>query len=331
MNVAAYIAQFLAEQGVGHVFGYQGGAILKIVDEVLKIWGGRHLYRTITNRHLPFAAMPMPGLAAVSGLQLRPRPWSNQSNHRHRKCPVRIDSDAVSDGTGLSSNIYTKSGVRQNGFQDLDIVSVVRPITKYASLITDELDIRRELEKAAWCARSGRPGAVLLDIPIDIQFKEIDTDKCSTASLLHRALTTRRRICFLGRPHPICATTRDPHRRGCTFERGDYRTTGFRSSEPHTSLVHLERFGCHRGQLGICGSSWQSRREPRCPERGPSARSRGALRPTSDQQDFRKTTRLHLLFTWTSISNELGRIFNEGVAQSRSKDVPGDRRRRIAR
>lgn len=65
-------------------------------------------------------------------------------------------------------------GIRQRGFQETDIVSIVKPITKYATMLTKAEDVRYELEKTIYLACEGRPGPVLLDIPLDIQKEEID-------------------------------------------------------------------------------------------------------------------------------------------------------------
>jgi acetolactate synthase I/II/III large subunit len=67
--------------------------------------------------------------------------------------------------------------VRQIGFQETDIVSVVKPLTKYAEMVTDADTIRYHLEKAVYLAREGRPGPVLLDIPMNIQRAEVDPAK----------------------------------------------------------------------------------------------------------------------------------------------------------
>jgi acetolactate synthase-1/2/3 large subunit len=65
--------------------------------------------------------------------------------------------------------------VRQIGFQETDIVSLVKPITKYAVLVTKQDKIRYHLEKAFYIAKSGRPGPVLIDIPLNIQRADINT------------------------------------------------------------------------------------------------------------------------------------------------------------
>lgn len=70
-------------------------------------------------------------------------------------------------------------GVRQMGFQEIDIVSMVKGITKYAVTITEPESIRFHLEKAASLARSGRPGPVWIDIPLDVQAAEIPDKRLS--------------------------------------------------------------------------------------------------------------------------------------------------------
>lgn len=64
-------------------------------------------------------------------------------------------------------------GMRQSGVQEVDIVSIVKPITKYAVVVLNPLDIRYELEKAHYLALNGRPGPVWVDIPLDVQASPI--------------------------------------------------------------------------------------------------------------------------------------------------------------
>ena len=71
---------------------------------------------------------------------------------------------------------HTGLPLRQFGDQELDIEELVRPITKYAAMVTDPRTIRYHLEKALYLASSGRPGPVWLDIPLDVQAAKIDPD-----------------------------------------------------------------------------------------------------------------------------------------------------------
>jgi acetolactate synthase-1/2/3 large subunit len=74
---------------------------------------------------------------------------------------------------------HTGQPLRQYGDQELDIEPIVRPITKYATMVTDPQTIRYHLEKALYLAASGRPGPVWLDIPLDVQATMIDPDDLS--------------------------------------------------------------------------------------------------------------------------------------------------------
>lgn len=71
---------------------------------------------------------------------------------------------------------HTGLPLRQYGDQELDIEPIVRPVTKYAAMVTDPRSIRYHLEKAIYLAKSGRPGPVWLDIPLDVQAARIDPD-----------------------------------------------------------------------------------------------------------------------------------------------------------
>ena len=68
------------------------------------------------------------------------------------------------------------SSIRQVGFQETDIVAMAKPITKYAKMITDPKSVKYEIEKALYISQSGRPGPILLDIPIDVQKTDVDVD-----------------------------------------------------------------------------------------------------------------------------------------------------------
>jgi acetolactate synthase-1/2/3 large subunit len=81
------------------------------------------------------------------------------------------------NSTELSSYSKNTKNVRQIGFQETDIVSIVKPITKFAYQLKNCNEIRFVLEKAFYEATSGRPGPVLVDIPMDIQKKLIEPKK----------------------------------------------------------------------------------------------------------------------------------------------------------
>src|SRR5689334_20188393 len=80
----------------------------------------------------------------------------------------------VISGQVKRADLKGSLGVRQLGPQELDIVSIVKPITKYAVTVMDPNAIGYEVDKALWLARSGRPGPVWLDIPLDVQGAQVD-------------------------------------------------------------------------------------------------------------------------------------------------------------
>lgn len=85
--------------------------------------------------------------------------------------PLLVIAGQVSKATFMGNE-----PIRQLGFQEINIVDIVKPITKYAVTILDAKEIKYHLEKAVFLAKSGRPGPVLLDIPVDIQGANIDPD-----------------------------------------------------------------------------------------------------------------------------------------------------------
>ena len=120
--------------------------------------------------------------------------------------PVMIISGQVK-----RSDLKGRSGVRQKGIQEIDIVSIVSPITKYAKMIMKPQSIRYEMEKAMVCALSGRPGPVWLDIPLDVQscqikpktlkgFKPLQKKNKSKASLRKKIAKTIKLLKESSRP-----------------------------------------------------------------------------------------------------------------------------------
>lgn len=177
MNVAQYVARFLVEKNVRHIFGYQGGATLKLVDEMVATGE----IEFIQNYHEQGSAFCADSYSRVTGNLGVALATSGPGATNLITGIVNANLDSIPTlfitGQDYKANITNNSGARQNGFQDLDIVSVVKPVSKYAALVADPARIRYELEKAFYHATEDRPGAVLLDIPIDIQFAEIDPDQ----------------------------------------------------------------------------------------------------------------------------------------------------------
>lgn len=180
MKVAEYVVEFIARQGTRDVFLVTGGAIANVVDAIGERSKKVGDIRYVCVQHEQAAAMAAetysrlgPGIGvamATSG--------PGATNLITGMCGLWFDSIPGLFVTGQVSTTEDCSSVptqpRQVGFQETDIVSIVKPITKYAAKITDPLKIRYELEKALWLAKSGRPGPVLLDIPVNVQTTQIE-------------------------------------------------------------------------------------------------------------------------------------------------------------
>lgn len=176
IKLSDYIAKYLADYGVHHVFMITGGGAMHLNDSI----GKEKRIQYICNHHEQASAIAAEGYARVSGdiavVCVTSGPggtntltgvlgqWLDSIPVLYISGQVRYDTTVPS--TGLS--------LRQLGDQEGDIIAIAKPITKYAVMVTDSKTIRYHLEKAIYLAKSGRPGPVWLDIPLNIQASMID-------------------------------------------------------------------------------------------------------------------------------------------------------------
>jgi len=176
MKLSDYVASFLAKQGIRHVFAISGGASVHLIHSVADTPGISY----VCPQHEQAGAMAADAYSRVTGNFGAAISTSGPgaTNMVTGACCAYYDSIPVIYITGQVTTFRLKrdSGVRQLGFQETSTVEVYKPITKYAVRIDDPERIRFELEKAAYLAKSGRPGPVLIDIPDDVQRAEIDAD-----------------------------------------------------------------------------------------------------------------------------------------------------------
>lgn len=174
MRVADYIFEFIVNQGIGHVFFLPGGGAMHLNNALLR----QPRLTAVSMLHEQGAAIAAEGYARTSG--------------RFGVCLVTSGPGATNAITGLAgawfestpalfvsgqvkrADLKSDSGLRQLGTQELDIVSVVAPLSKYAVCLLDPLRVRYELEKAHYLMLSGRKGPVWIDVPLDVQATEID-------------------------------------------------------------------------------------------------------------------------------------------------------------
>ena len=177
MKISDYLASFLADYGVRHVFMVTGGGAMHLNDA----FGREKRIQYICNHHEQACAMAAEGYARVTGqvgvLNVTTGPGSiNALNGVFGawtdSIPLLVISGQVKLETCMTS--YQLPGLRQLGDQEADIIPMVQGITKYAVMVKDPQTIRFHLEKALYLAKSGRPGPCWIDIPIDVQAAKIN-------------------------------------------------------------------------------------------------------------------------------------------------------------
>jgi len=179
VKLSDYVIDFIARQGVEHIFEFIGGAITHLIDSTVD----RTDIRCISVHHEQSGAFAAEAYARINGnlgvAMATSGPGALNMVTGIGSC--WFDSVPCLFITGQVNTYEYKFDrpVRQIGFQETDIVSVVRPLTKYAVLVTDPTSIRYHLERAVFLARNGRPGPVLLDIPMDVQRAKINPAELS--------------------------------------------------------------------------------------------------------------------------------------------------------
>lgn len=174
MKASDYIVQFLAEQKIDKVFGYIGGAVAHFYDSLDKN-GQIEIVNTIHEQGAGFAAE---GYARVTG-KTGVATATSGPGATNLITPIGscfFDSVPTLFITGQVNTYEYKYNqpVRQIGFQETDIVSIIKPITKYAVMVDDIANLKYELEKGYFLSQEGRKGPVLIDIPMNIQRTDFD-------------------------------------------------------------------------------------------------------------------------------------------------------------
>lgn len=164
MTGAEMVIAALADQGVEHIFGYPGGAVLPIYDALFQQDKVRH----ILVRHEQGAVHAAEGYARSTGkvgaVLVTSGPGATNA--------VTGLTDALCDSVPLvviTGQVPTHL-IGNDAFQECDTVGITRPCTKYNYLVKSVADLPRVLHEAFHIASSGRPGPVVVDIPKDIQF-----------------------------------------------------------------------------------------------------------------------------------------------------------------
>jgi len=180
MKISDYVINTLAAEGVTHIFEVCGGALSHLLDSLY----GRIDIRTVSMHHEMAAAIAAEGYSRASeniGVAMATSgPGATNLITGIGSC--YFDSIPCLFITGQVNTYEYKFSkpVRQIGFQETDIVNIVKPIVKYAVLVKDPQDMQELLEKSIIIAKTGRPGPVLIDLPLNIQRSIIEPSKQST-------------------------------------------------------------------------------------------------------------------------------------------------------
>src|SRR5918992_48396 len=165
MTGAEMVIEALVDQGVEHIFGYPGGAVLPIYDALFQ---QSNRIQHILVRHEQGAVHAAEGYARSTGkvgcVLVTSGPGATNA--------VTGLTDALCDSIPLvviTGQVPTHL-IGNDAFQECDTVGITRPCTKYNYLVKSIVDLPRVLHEAFHIARSGRPGPVVVDIPKDIQF-----------------------------------------------------------------------------------------------------------------------------------------------------------------
>ena len=174
MKLSDYVLQTLVASGARHVFFVPGGAAMHLNDSLGRTPGLAYT----ANLHEQAAAIAAEAWAKVTNdlAVCMTTAGPGATNAVTGLAGAWLDSSPVIflSGQVKRADLKGKSGLRMLGVQEIDIVSIVSPLTKYAVTITDVDSVRFHLEKAIHLAREPRRGPVWIDLPLDVQASQVD-------------------------------------------------------------------------------------------------------------------------------------------------------------
>ena len=178
MKTSDYIVEYLIERGTTDVFGYPGGMVTHLMDSFSK-------YQDKITAHVTYneqgAAMAACGYAQTCGKcgVAYATSGPGATNLITGICNAYMDSIPTLFITGQVNSFEQKKNlkIRQRGFQETDIVSMVKHVTNFVAQVNDATKIKYYLDKAFHMAYEGRKGPVLLDIAMDVMRTEINPEK----------------------------------------------------------------------------------------------------------------------------------------------------------
>ena len=176
MKLSDYVVEFLRQREVQDVFLLSGGGIMHLLDSLAKE-ERIHKYYNLHEQASGFAADGYSQYANKLGVVFATT-GPGATNVVTSLASAHIDSTPllVISGQVRRDTITTLHGVRQTGAQEVGIIPIVSSVTKYAVTVMEPSEIRYVMERAVHTALHDRPGAVWVDIPLDVQAAEIDPE-----------------------------------------------------------------------------------------------------------------------------------------------------------
>lgn len=173
-RVADYIADFVADLGVRHIFLLPGGGAMHLVDAA----GKCERLKVVACLHEQAAAISAEAYARINEnigvVMVTTGPGATNAVTAVAGAWIESVPLMIVSGQVKRADMLRGAPLRQKGVQEVDIVSMIKGITKYAVTVENPEDIRSVMERAAYLARSGRAGPVWIDVPLDVQGAPID-------------------------------------------------------------------------------------------------------------------------------------------------------------
>jgi acetolactate synthase-1/2/3 large subunit len=241
MNGAGMVIRALVDQGVDVMFGYPGGAVLPIYDELFK----QNALRHILVRHEQAAVHAAEGYARSTGkvgvVLVTSGPGATNA--------VTGLTDALMDSVPvvcLTGQVPTHL-IGNDAFQEADTTGITRPCTKHNYLVKSIADLPRIMHEAFYVARSGRPGPVVVDLPKDVL--QTRGEYRATADVRHRTYNpaVRPEPARIEQALELMAHARRP----LFYCGGGVINAGPEASRLLTQLVHLTGFPCTLTLMGL--------------------------------------------------------------------------------
>ncbi|MDP2927683.1 MAG: thiamine pyrophosphate-binding protein [Candidatus Omnitrophota bacterium] len=177
IKLSDYVMGYIAGLGVKNIFMLPGGGCMHLVDSL----GRNKKLKFVVNLHEQACAIAADAYSQYTGnigaALVTTGPGGTNAITGVAASWIESTPVLIISGQVKKADLMLGKGVRQIGPQEVDIVSLVKPITKYAATIMEPKDIKYHLDKAVYYARERRMGPVWLDIPLDVQGAMIDKNK----------------------------------------------------------------------------------------------------------------------------------------------------------